>query len=170
MSDPVQSTGSAAEIFGSNRMWGLKELPLPDPIGWWPQTAGWYLIAGLAFCAAIWIGWVNWRKYQRNAYRRAGLAQLNLAADDPRVLRALPFLLRKSALDAAPRADVAGLRGSDWIDWLNQSAGRDLFLPNDAAQLEQLAYGRSPEALSDEMQHHLLDASRIWMRSHNASV
>jgi hypothetical protein len=48
---------SQAEIFGSDRMWGLKELPLPDPVSWWPQTPGWYLLGTLFLPAcATWPG------------------------------------------------------------------------------------------------------------------
>ena len=47
MAAQSNSQQSAAEIFGSDRMWGLKELDLPEPVSWWPQTPGWYVLAAL---------------------------------------------------------------------------------------------------------------------------
>ena len=67
---------SPTEIFGSDRMWGLKELPLPDPISWWPQTPGWYVLGGLAVAGLCYLMWRLWMRYQHNAYRREGLARL----------------------------------------------------------------------------------------------
>jgi len=36
-----------ANEFGSDRMWGLKELPPPDPVSWSPQSSGWLFVAAL---------------------------------------------------------------------------------------------------------------------------
>ena len=49
MSEHQGAGQSAAELFGSDRMWGLKELPLPEPVSWWPQTTGWYVLGSLIF-------------------------------------------------------------------------------------------------------------------------
>jgi hypothetical protein len=171
MSDQAASPQSSAELFGSDRMWGLKELPLPEPVSWWPQTFGWYILAALLLLGLAWLGWRQWRHYQHNAYRREGLAKLEVMASDPTALRQLPYLLRKSALCAAPRADVAGLRSRDWISWLNESAGCELFAETDGEKLDALAYARDRQPLLNDTElQHLVDASKTWMRDHRASV
>jgi hypothetical protein len=171
MSNHDQPTSSAAEIFGSNRMWGLKELPLPEPVSWWPQTTGWYYLAVLILIVFVWTIWRLWRNYQRNAYRRNGLKQLDGFWVDPNGLTELPFLLRRSALQAAPRSRVAGLRGADWIDWLNESAGQNLFNESDADLLDTLAYaGQQDFDFNTNSTRHLMKASRIWMGSHRVTV
>jgi len=162
---------SSAEIFGSNRMWGLKEIPLPDPVSWAPQTVGWYIFAVLSLAILAWYLRNLWLRYQRNAYRREGLEMLVSMLADPTAASTLPFLLRKSALAAAKRENVAGLRGREWIAWLNDCVGTPLFDEADGAALDQLAYCRdgSPPLDKDHIRH-LVEASQIWMRSHSAAV
>jgi hypothetical protein len=171
MSDKTSTGKSAAELFGSNRMWGLKELALPEPVSWWPQTVGWYVLSVMFLCLLAWFGWRRLQSYKRNFYRREGMTKLDSFASNPAAIVDLPLLLRLSALHAAPRVDVAGLRGSDWIAWLNESTGRKLFEENDARLLDELVFA-SPDkhSMDSKLTEHLVEASKIWMRSHRASI
>ncbi|MBL4597956.1 MAG: DUF4381 domain-containing protein [Rhizobiaceae bacterium] len=171
MSDTEQTGTSSAELFGSDRMWGLKELPLPEPVSWWPQTIGWVGVLFIILCALTWLAWKRWQAYQHNLYRREGLVKLDSFNQNPLAIIELPLLLRSSALRAAPRIDVANLRGSDWITWLNKSGGSNLFEDRDAKLLDELAYAQPDQSTIDSKTRvHLLEASRTWMRSHRASV
>jgi hypothetical protein len=171
MTDQARAQESSTELFGSDRMWGLKELPLPEPVSWWPQTAGWAVLAVVLLILMAWAGYKAWRRVQRNAYRRDGLARLEAMKKDGSALGELPLLLRQSALQAAPRKDVAGLRGTDWINWLNASAGRPLFGEDDASLLDELAYAKESDGAGNDVSvQHVLEASREWMRSHRAAV
>ena len=171
MNEAASQSAAAPELFGSDRMWGLKELPLPEPVSWWPQTTGWLILGIVLLLIAGWISWRFWRRYQRNAYRRHALARLETMEIDPAALAELPALLRKSALAAEARETVAGLRGRAWVDWLNAGARRPLFSDADAAVLDQLAYNAKAAASLDEpLRQHLVDASKAWMRSHRAAI
>ncbi|MCP4072076.1 MAG: DUF4381 domain-containing protein [Hyphomicrobiales bacterium] len=183
MSEHQKPQSSSAEIFGSDRMWGLKELALPEPVNWWPQTAGWYYLLAIFLIVIAWYIWKLWKKYQFNAYRRQGLAQLEAISDNPAALSELPFLLRKAALHAAQRKQVAGLRGKEWIAWLNESAGQKLFEESDAQLLDRLAFSQQQDFDSEANSTttattnattrptgHLIRASKSWMRSHRATV
>jgi len=150
---------------------GLKELPLPEPVSWWPQTIGWYLVGIIILGAIMWILWRFWQRYQKNLYRREGLKELDSITQNPQDLVKIPLLLRRSALHAAPRSNVANLRGSDWINWLNESLGSKLFEEGDAGLLEELAFAR-PDRISidSKSSEHLIEASRVWMRSHRVAI
>ena len=162
---------SPTELFGSDRMWGLKELPLPDPVSWWPQTEGWYIVGGMILAGLCYLIWRLWTRYRDNAYRREGLADLERMANDPVALKELPLLLKKSALMAGSRQQVANLRGRAWIEWLNETAGQELFSMADADSLEQLAYAQPGRAFTDgKVAGHLIEASKSWMRMHRASA
>ena len=103
-------------------------------------------------------------RMQRNAYRREGLIRLEAMKNDGSALGELPLLLRRSALQAAPRNDVAGLRGTDWINWLNASAGRPLFGEDDAVLLDELAYAEARGRTADDASvQQGREASRKWM-------
>ncbi|AZZ76568.1 hypothetical protein CCX46_15875 [Pseudomonas sp. RU47] len=79
----------------------LKELSLPAPVSYAPQTWGWWvLLAGLVL-AALLIGIRRYVQWRRDSYRREGLArlaQLRSRSDDLNALRELPELLKRVAL------------------------------------------------------------------------
>ena len=135
----IDSTDLFGDTFGAERMWGLKELPLPAGVDWLPPAPGWYAIGALAVLLLCYGAWRRWRQWQRNAYRRDALRQIAALSAD--TAHELPIILRRAALTAQPRHTVASLRGQDWIEWLNRSAGRELFSADDAAHLDALAYG-----------------------------
>jgi hypothetical protein len=150
-------------------MWGLRELPLPEPVEWWPATPGWLVVAALVTALAAWIGWRSWLAWQRGRYRREALVRLGRIANGRAGLTELPGLLRRTALAAFPREEVAALRGPDWVVWLNSHGGR--FEASDAAWLDRLPY--DPEAgrrLDPAAVERLVSASRRWVRAHRAVV
>jgi len=152
-----------------DRMWGLRELPLPDPVPWTPETYGWVGVAMCAFGLACWIAFKRYRHWKSQAYRREALAELDAMNHDRAHLASLPHLLRRTALSAFPRAEVASLQGPEWIHWLN-SAGA-AFTTQDAAPLDRLAYQpQLAEELDDPSVDRLLSASRSFVRTHRARV
>ena len=171
MADDKSAGSKAAEIFGSDRMWGLKELALPDPVSYWPQTPGWYGLGMIVLLGLSYAAYRFWRRRRANQYRRDGIEALDRMLNDAAGVNQLPFLLRKAALTAYPRAEVSPLRGRDWVEWLNGSAGRVIFHIEDADLLDELAYAPSaPADAEPERVRHLIEAGRLWMRSHRASI
>jgi hypothetical protein len=160
----MSAQDSAVQIFGSDRMWGLKELPLPEPVSWMPQTVGWLVLAIIAVAAAAFIAWRRWQVYQADQYRRDALTRINKM--NPESLHDLPELLRFAALFAGPRNEVASLRGTDWINWLNARVDKPLFDQADSTSLDMLAYTKTN--IAPEQARHLLEASENWLRGHRA--
>ena len=150
--------------FGAEQMWGLRELPYPDPVPFVPQTVGWLLVSVVLVLVGAWLVWRARQRWLRNAYRRDALASIDSMQTDPERARQLPGVLRASALCAYPRGDVASLRGGAWVRWLNDTAGTELFGDEAAGQLDQLAYAPDLPAQSDiDM---LLAAGRGWVMRH----
>lgn len=105
----------------------LQPAPEPTRIAMTPQTPGWILLGiGLGFL----LGWGLtrvWRRYTSNAYRRAALAELaslTLDGEDP---AQIAILLKRTALAAFPRADVASLHGDSWLGFLDEHFPGDGF-------------------------------------------
>ena len=94
----------------------LHDLTLPPAIGWWPLAPGWYALVILMSLPAGWFLWRGWKNWQANAYRREALHQLTSLQDAV----AIAALLRRTALAAAARTEIAGLTGSAWAEWLDR--------------------------------------------------
>ena len=152
--------------FGGEQMWGLKELAYPESIPFWPQTAGWLLVGLILLALLAWFAWRARRRWLRNAYRREALSSLEVMHADPAQAKRLPFILRRSALAAYKRSRVASLRGAEWICWLNDTAGRELFAAEAAETLDRLAYSNADVSRSEI--EPLLAASADWLRHHRA--
>ena len=93
----------------------LEPVPEPPPVPWTPQTAGWIWL-GLAILFAVFLA-VRWlvRRYRKNAYRREALRELKTVSDNA---AEISKLIRRSALVAFPREEVAALHGQAWLSFL----------------------------------------------------
>lgn len=146
----------------------LKELGLPEPVSYWPQTWGWWALLALllvGFAAWTFRVWLRWR---RNAYRREALARLNTLED----LRELPELLKRVALSMPLPAEehrrVPTLQGAAWQAFLRRHGGDNL--PEDfSRQLADLAYAE-PCALSPQQRAQLLAQCKAWVEHHHVAA
>ncbi|MFC6688894.1 DUF4381 domain-containing protein [Jhaorihella thermophila] len=96
----------------------------PPPVSMMPQTAGWAVLGAAALAGLGFLAWRMWRTWRANAYRRAALRALGQAGGDP---AAIAEILRRAALAAYPRRDVAGLIGEDWLAFLDETGPEAVF-------------------------------------------
>ena len=130
----------------------------PPPISMVPQTGGWVVLAILAAMAA---GYATYRYIgyrRRNAYRQAALEDLAGAGENPAAIAAV---LRRTALAAYPRRDVASLSGADWIKFLDRTADKPLFANGVGRALTQAPYTDDPAPATG-----LTQAARDWIIHH----
>lgn len=115
----------------------LVEPPEPAPVPMTPQTWGWTVLAAALALALAWIAWRAWRRWRADAYRRAALAELAAAGDDPATIAGI---LRRTALAAWPRERVASLTGRDWLAFLDATGGGGSFGEGPGALLAEAPY------------------------------
>lgn len=155
----------------------LRQLPLPAPVSYWPQTWGWLVLLAVALALAGWAAWRMARRHRRNRYRRAGLRMLEAlrraVQSDPLAARALPDLLKRVGLSSVAevdRARVGALQGAEWVAFMDQ--GIAVFPADAGVLLRALAYA-PPETLRaiDPARVRLLfAASRLWMERHHVAA
>jgi hypothetical protein len=109
----------------------------PAPVSMVPQTAGWTVLAVLLALFLAWFAWRWVKRWRANAYRRAALAELDAAGDDPATVA---DILRRTALAAWPRDRVASLSGADWLRFLDATGGGGGFLDGPGAALASAPY------------------------------
>lgn len=146
----------------------LRDLHLPETVGWWPLAPGWW---ALIVVVAAGLGWLllKYRQQRRlSAARRYALKQLKRYADSYRKHRnavllgaQLSELTRRTMLAYAPRAKVAGLTGEDWLAFLDRDLDRPHFRDGDGRPLIEWPY-RGPGFQPDDSDvAALLDAVRL---------
>jgi hypothetical protein len=147
----------------------LNDIVLPGAVPWWPPASGWYVVAAL-LAMAVAVLFVRFRNNRnRNRYRRQALAELAVIRHSQTgdSLQRLPGLLKRAALAAWPRPQVAALSGAAWHRFLDESAETDRFVNGAGATLDRLAYrvNTVPTPSGEELEQ-VLDAAEFWLKNH----
>ena len=155
------------DIFGNYTIKGIAEVVSPPAVGWWPDAPAWRVLAlVLLVMAARWC-WRRYHHWQRNRYRGIALGALaGIAADTVNSqanLARISRLLKSTALQSAPRVEIAALSGSAWRDWLQASTAQPVFSD---ANLELLVNGLYRPAEAGADLSGLLRESGQWIREH----
>jgi hypothetical protein len=134
----------------------LRDLQLPDMVGWWPLAPGWWFLIVLASAGVLYLLYKQFLKWRWNAARRLALSELarlrqsyEQGADELILVKELSELLRRSMLAYAPRGEVAGLTGARWLEWLDRGLEGCPFTEGAGRNLESFPY-RRPESLDDD--------------------
>jgi Domain of unknown function (DUF4381) len=133
----------------------LRDLHLPEPLGWWPPAPGWWVLAALLAAGLV----VLLRHYLRSrsgaVARRTALKELRRLTVEYETHRdAVAFssrlsqLLRRTMLAYAPRGDVAGLTGEAWLAWLDRDLKEPLFVSDTGRKLLELPYRKPDDAVA----------------------
>jgi hypothetical protein len=153
----------------------IRDIVEPAALSAWPQATTARLLAGLLVVWAIAGVVVLLMRRRRNEYRRAGLRELpeiakRLSGSDTRVvaLRELAVLLKRVALAAWPREQVASLSGERWLAFLDSTC-RGTDFTSGAGRLLESSSGASdaevdPVAWADI--DRLVRSARRWIGHH----
>ncbi|MCE3045065.1 DUF4381 domain-containing protein [Legionella sp. 16cNR16C] len=138
----------------TNALENLRDIHLPEAIGWWPLAPGWYIL--LILVLLLFAGGLYYFiEYQKNSkpkrhalkllaqyqeeYQRSGNSQLASSR--------VSELLKRVALVYFSRETVASLQGEEWINFLNQT-GRKLNFNAVRQLLLELPYQPSTSQVS----------------------
>lgn len=117
----------------------LRDIVVPPPAPWWPLAPGWNILGAFALILLLYVLF-RWRaSWRASAYRREALALLETSSDSLEIAK----VLKRTALAAAPRTEVASLTGSEWCDWLEQTSSHAL-PPSLRETLSEGVFSQSP--------------------------
>ncbi|KTC70248.1 hypothetical protein Lbir_1831 [Legionella birminghamensis] len=150
-----------------NALNNLRDIHLPEAIGWWPLAPGWYLLILVILCIFI-LGLYYFFEYQKNSkpkrhalkllaqyqeeYQRTGNSQLASTR--------ISELLKRVALVYFSRETVASLKGDDWVAFLNQT-GKKINFNAVRQQLLELPYQSSTSQVNLAP---LFTRARLWIK------
>ena len=108
-----------------NLLSSLRDIHLPDAVGWWPPAPGWWLVACLTIAAGLllvrWFRGLRVRQLPRRLFR----SQLNriLESDRPdgEKVGEISALLKSLLMDRFGREKIARLQGQDWVAFLDKT-------------------------------------------------
>lgn len=124
----------------------MADLALPEPISFWPPAAGVWIVGAMTVAMLAVASWRALQRYRADAYLRRATAEIDaLGPDDTNAPEAVSAILKRAAIVAYGREEVAVLTGPGWAAFIAQTtpAGvqmtdlttrlADLFAPNPAA-------------------------------------
>lgn len=113
-----------------NEPLALRDIHLPSGIAWWPPALGWWLVLLVVLLLVI-AGVLFYRYRKSRRLHKVALHELeeiqesyNQYQDDQKLAQSLSIWLRRVCLSLYPRTDVAGLTGTDWIEFLDQAVSK----------------------------------------------
>jgi hypothetical protein len=146
----------------------LRDLHLPDALGWWPLAPGWWVVLAIIVALLAYFARRLYRRWQFHAPRRYALSELArfeaeyLEHRNPATLgKELSELLRRGMLAYAPREEVAGLTGEEWLVWLDDGMPLPYFHTEGGKSLLNLPYRDPKGDFSDVDVNALVAAVRM---------
>jgi len=143
----------------------LHDLARAEPVAWLPQTAGWWVVIGWLLLIGVLAAGCAYARWRRNHYRREAIGLLEAIETGAGAASAGPAIasvLKRTALVAYPRQQVASLHGAAWADFLRASCDHDPTVERAAADLAGAAYHRDTDGEA------LVAVARRWVQVHRA--
>ncbi len=128
----------------------LRDIVIPDPPPFWPPAPVVWVALGIVVVVVLFVGWRLYATRKRNAYRKAGLLLLGGA----RTAHDVSVIMKRVALAAFPREQVASLYGDDWAVFLHRTCPRSNF-----SEMVTTDVGT-------ESDQKLIELAGVWIRHH----
>ena len=160
----------------------LRDIHLPGPIGWWPPAPGWWILAALLLAAVA----LYALRYYQSRHRRAALRSLrevrqaleqgvepvaclqNVSTVLRRFAMTTAAAARRRAAEPALVADVPGLTGNRWLEYLDSCWQRDAFARGPGRALLAAPYAR-PNSIERNAALELTTLCAEWLSAQPAT-
>jgi hypothetical protein len=156
----------------------LHDIVAPPAAPWWPLAPGWNVL-GTIVAVLILIAAVRAiHAWQQNRYRRDArreLRKLRQVAADTRshdnVPAAIATVIKRTALTAWPREQVASLTGSAWWQFLDRASEVGRFAKDVGPMLDRSVYDDQFAAtLSRDQLEQMFGAAEYWIEHHDRAL
>ncbi len=125
----------------------LRDIHLPEAIGWWPPAVGWWILL-ILLPLSVYFLYCLYKHLTRKTAKKSAkkvLMQIkhnNELSDQDKLLE-LSKLLRRVAVSQKKRSDVASLTGRAWLDYLQSSVAGTSFTSGIGKYLADAHYQRT---------------------------
>ena len=144
----------------------LRDIHLPEAIGWWPLAPGWWILIIGGCVLLAWLSRLFYRRYSTRLYRRQAqnqLRELQLRGNSQQQLRALFELLKQTANSAYPVIQPGSQNIMEFIRFMQRSCNKPIF---ESLNIDlNLALYSSDKQISHQSDELFEDASQ-WINRH----
>lgn len=134
----------------------------PDAISMFPATIGWKLVGLWVLACLLLITIHQVRRYRANRYRREAIRLVSqVKPTEESAAQHIASLVKRTAIAAFPRSQVASLTGSQWQAFLLESSSEKLE-SREALLLSSAAYNPGVDTVQVQQ------AAIRWIRFHHA--
>ena len=146
----------------------LRDIVVPPEVPLWPPAPGWWIVAAACIAVVGVLAAMTANRYRRNAYRREALRALDGidGLSEPAAAQRISSVLKRAALAAYPREEVAPLSGAAWLAFLDRTGHTEAFTEGPARALLALAFGAAGDT---EVLAPIVEDARRWIRTHRRS-
>jgi cbb3-type cytochrome oxidase subunit 3 len=149
----------------------LRDIHLPEAIGWWPPAIGWWILAILIPLLIALVYWLYKRITRKTAIKAAKKLLLQIKYDQQRdnnqKLKDLSALIRRTAISTNVRNECAGLTGQQWLEFLDRSVLGSPFTEGTGRLLADAPYRNNQPTEQDITQ--LASLCEDWLNAQTKS-
>lgn len=143
-----------------------------DPVTFWPPAVGWWFVIALAALWCLVFLLMRIKRWFKNRYRREALQILEKIESSSSsaplsTLVQIDSLLKRVALAAYPREQVASLSGIEWMNFLESTGNDHAFQNEPVVRLASAASDVDSAELSEQQLETILKTCKKWIRSHS---
>lgn len=141
----------------------MADLALPQPVSFWPPAVGIWIIGAMAAAMLAVSAWRAWRRYRADAYLRRALAELDvLTGGGAEIGEAVSAILKRAAMVAYGREEVASLTGPGWAAFIARTAPSGVQTDDLTVRIVRLFAPETAVIASDPSR--LVAQARAWLR------
>lgn len=151
----------------------IRDIHLPQAIGWFPPAMGWWILAILVpLCSYILFVLIKRLRQQsavKIARKHLNALHHNAVLSDNEKVSELSRLLRRVVISLAPlHDDVAGLTGRAWLDYLDRPLKEAGFKHGVGRYLIEAPYQKTLP--SDVNVDALFQLAHTWLNAHSSRL
>jgi len=148
----------------------------PLPVAFNFGAPGWYVMGGLLLMLIVLLTWLVIKYYRSNLYRKHALhfldnveQKLSPEKEFDLVVYQTQMLIKRIAMARYGRQNVSGLRGNQWITFINTTWHEKSFDDKDEMLLNQNIY-QPEQTVSENEAVNFVEKSRRWIKKHKKHV
>ena len=134
------------------------------------DTIGWKILFGMIILFIIGMLYRYYKTYKKNAYRREAVHNILKLAEEHQsshvsLISEIMFQLKQTALQTYSRAEVASLKGEEWLRFLDKKGKTTHFL-KEGNIIAQALYNNQLDKKQEFRANAFVKSSIKWINTH----